>query len=292
MARKNTNTNSIDVEVRNGVAIVWLNRAAVYNALDERMTADLLQVLEEVESDRGLRALILAGRGEAFCAGGDVEWMQRMGQASAAVNEKNALAITRLYHALHACSIPTIARVHGQCFGGGVGFVAACDIAVASTDAEFACAEVKRGLVPAGISPYVLRAIGARNAQRYLLSGERFDAAEAYRMGLVHEICPPEELDAVVNALLGHLITSSPAAQRTTKALLRELSGVPIDEALVRQSAKRMAKMRASAEAQEGMSAFLEKRDPAWIDSLRDTAGTKKAAAKSARAKKGARAKR
>jgi methylglutaconyl-CoA hydratase len=290
MAQKNT--NSIDVEVRNGVAIVWLNRPTVYNALNERMTTDLLQVLEEVEGDRSLRALILAGRGEAFCAGGDVEWMQRMGQASASVNEKNALAITRLFHALHTCSIPTIARIHGHCFAGGVGFAAACDIVVASTNAEFGCAEVKRGLVPAGISPYVLRAIGARNAQRYLLTGERFDAAEAYRMGLVHEICPPDLLDNVVNALLGHLVAGSPAAQRTTKALLQELSGVPIDEALVQQSAKRMAKMRASAEAQEGMSAFLEKRDPAWIGSARKKAGTKKASAKTASAKKGARAKR
>ncbi|HEY9396913.1 MAG TPA: enoyl-CoA hydratase-related protein [Burkholderiales bacterium] len=290
MARKNT--NSIDVEVRNGVAIVWLNRPAVYNALDERMTADLLQVLEEVESDRSLRALILAGRGEAFSAGGDIEWMQRMGQASASVNEKNALAITRLFHALHTCSVPTIARVHGQCFGGGVGFVAACDIVVASTDAEFACAEVKRGLVPAGISPYVSRAIGARNAQRYLLSGERFDAAEAYRMGLVHEICQPDLIDNVVNALLGHLIAGSPAAQRTTKALLRGLNGAPIDEALIRQSAKEMAKMRASAEAQEGMSAFLEKRDPAWIDGARGKTARKKTPAKTASTKKGARAKR
>src|SRR5690606_29647102 len=187
----------------------------------------------EVDAEQSLRALIIGGRGEAFCAGADVEWMRRMGQANARTNEQSALAVTQLYHALHICPVPTIARIHGPCYAGGVGLVAACDIALASSDAEFGCTETKRGLVPAGSGPYVMRAMGARHAQRYLLTGERFDAAGAYRIGLVQEICPPDELDGAINVLLGHLIAGGPQATRATKLLLRELAGTPIDESLV-----------------------------------------------------------
>lgn len=259
---------AIEVEVRNHIAVVWLNRPARHNAFDATMISDLRELLSEVESEAALRALVLGGRGDAFCAGGDVAWMQRMGQAGPDENLASAAAITELFYALYTCSKPTVARIHGGCFGGGVGLAAACDIAVASTDAEFGCAEVKRGLIPAGIGPYVLRAMGPRAAQRYLLTGERFDAAEAYRLGLVHEICPPAELDGTINALLGHVVAGGPAAQQHTKALLRALSTAALDEALVRQSAQRLAEIRASAEAQEGLGAFLEQRDPAWIPPL------------------------
>ena len=271
---------SLDVEVRNNIAIAWLDRPKTYNALDEGMVQDLLAFLEEVSAEQSLRALIIGGRGEAFCAGMDVDWMRRMGQQGGRANDQSALAIARLYYALHTCPIPTVARVHGHCFAGGVGLAAACDIAMASTDVEFGCTEAKRGLVPAGIAPYVMRAMGRRNAQRYLLSGERFDASEAYRLGLVQEICPPDELDARINMLLGHLVAGAPNALRVTKQLLQTLRGAAIDEALVKQSAQRLAQMRTTDEAQEGMSAFLEKRDPAWIATKSAKPAAKKRAQK------------
>ncbi|MBX6392447.1 MAG: enoyl-CoA hydratase/isomerase family protein, partial [Burkholderiales bacterium] len=244
MAKKNSNTPAISVEVRNNIAIVWLDRQSAYNALDEGMVDDLTTALQEIAEEPSLRAMILGGRGEAFCAGMDLKWMRRMGKASASANEKAALAVARLYHTLYNLPLPTIARVHGHCFAGGVGLVAACDIAVASMNADFGCTETKHGLVPAGIAPYFMRAVGPRLAQRYLLSGERFDAAEAYRIGLVQELCPPEELDGTINMLLGHVVATAPGAVRETKRLLHALRGVPIDESLVEQSAKRLAQMR------------------------------------------------
>lgn len=286
MARK----PSISVETRHDIALVWLDRQAAYNALDESMVADLLDLLEEVAATPSLRALVIGGRGAAFCAGMDLQWMRRAGKSGGRANEQSALAIARLYQALATCPVPTIARVHGHCFAGGVGLVAACDIAVASTDAVFGCAEAKRGLAPAGIGAYVQRAMGPRAAQRYLLTGEHFDASEAYRTGLVQELCPPEELDATINMLLGHVVAGAPGAVRATKQLLRELQGVTIDDALVQRSAERLAQMRTTDEAQEGMSAFLEKRDPAWV--LAQAKAAKKTAARKPAAKKPVKKKR
>jgi len=282
MARK----PSISVETRHDIAIVWLDRQSAHNALDEGMVADLLALLEEVTETPSLRALVIGGRGPAFCAGMDLNWMLRTGKRGGRANQQGALAIAQLYHALATCPVPTVARVHGHCFAGGVGLVAACDIAVASTDAAFGCAEAKRGLVPAGIGPYVRRAMGPRIAQRYLLTGEHFDAAEAYRTGLVQEICPPEELDGTINMLLGHVVAGAPGAVRATKQLLRELEGVSIDEALVQRSAERLAQVRATDEALEGMTAFLEKRDPAWVTAVEGKSAAKKSMAKKSAGKK------
>lgn len=257
-------SKSIELELRNGIALLWLNRPRALNALDAGMVEEFIAALGTVEAAKDVRALVLAGRGEAFCSGGDVEWMQRMGKASAKANEQSATAIAQAYYALYRCAVPTIARVHGDCFAGGVGLAAACDIAIATMDADFGCAEVKNGLVPAVIGPYVTNAIGRRHAGRYLLTGEQFDAAEAYRIGLVHEICPAAELDGNINILLGHLVTGGPQAHRTTKALLHELEGERLDEGAVARAARRLAAVRATEEAQEGMTAFLEKREPAW----------------------------
>lgn len=290
MAKKQE--TALSVEVRNNIAIAWLDRQAAYNALDEALVRDLLAFLDEVAAEPGLRAVILGGRGPAFCAGVDMTWMKRMGASGGRANEQSAQLIAQLYHALYTCPVPTLARVHGHCFAGGVGLVAACDIAIASTDAEFGCAETKRGLVPAGIGPYVMQAMGPRLAQRYLLTGERFDAAEAYRAGLVQEICPPEELDGTINMLLGHVVASAPGATRATKQLLRDLRGVRIDDALVGVSAQRLAQMRTTDEAQEGMSAFLEKRDPAWVDTEPKKMPAKKTTAKKTTAKAAAKKKK
>ncbi len=261
---KTSTSKTIELELRNGIALLWLNRPRALNALDATMVEEFTAAIGTVEATKDVRALVLAGRGEAFCSGGDVEWMQRMGKAGAKENERSAAAIAQAYHALYCCAVPTIARVHGDCFAGGVGLAAACDIAIATMNADFGCAEVKNGLVPAVIGPYVTSAIGRRHAGRYLLTGEQFDAAEAYRIGLVHEICSATELDANINILLGHLVTGGPQAHRTTKTLLREIGGEALDEGAVGRAAARLAAARATEEAQEGMMAFLEKREPAW----------------------------
>lgn len=277
---KTSTSKTIELEMRNGIALLWLNRPRALNALDATMVDEFIAAIDTVEAADDVRALVLAGRGDTFCSGGDIEWMQRMGKAGGKENERSAAAIAQAYHALYRCAVPTIARVHGDCFAGGVGLAAACDIAIASMNADFGCAEVKNGLVPAVIGPYVVNAIG-RHAGRYLLTGEQFDAAEAYRIGLVHEICAPAELDGNINILLGHLVVGGPQAHRTTKALLREIDGERLDEGAVARAARRLAAARATGEAQEGMTAFLQKREPAWRAGV-----TGKKPARGARAKR------
>ena len=252
-------------EARNAVALVTLNRPDVHNAFDETLIAELTGALRAAEADDTVRAVVLLGAGESFCAGADLNWMRKMAGFSQAQNLADARTLTTLLATLNTLSKPTIARVHGAAFGGGVGLVACCDIAVGAHEAAFALSEARLGLIPAAISPYVIEAIGARAARRYFLTAERFSAAEAYRLGLLHELVPRAELDARINELLGFLVTAGPHAQAEGKALIRAVAHRPADSRVVSDTARRIARVRASPEGKEGVAAFLAKRKAAWV---------------------------
>ena len=253
------------VEKRNMVAIVTLNRPEVRNAFDDVLIADLTNAFLDLEKDETVRAVVLAGAGPAFCAGADLNWMKRMAGYGFEQNLADAEALARMLKTLDRLSKPTIARVHGPAYAGGVGLVAACDIAIGSHEAEFCLTEVKLGLSPATISPYVLRAIGPRAASRYFLTAEVFDAAEAVRIGLLTALVPAAELDAFIAQLLEHLLAGSAAAHARIKDLVRDIAGRPIDDALKGDTARRIAEIRASPEGKEGIASFLEKRRPKWF---------------------------
>jgi len=272
-ATKRRAFTTIDVAERNGVALVTLDRPDVHNAFDETMIAELTQVLRTIDDSPTARAVILLATGSSFCAGADLGWMKRMAGFAHEQNLEDARALARLLQTLAGLSKPTIARVHGPAFGGGVGLVACCDIAIASHEATFAWSEAKLGLIPATISPYVIEAVGARHARRYMLTGEKFDAAEAYRIGLVHDLTQTvEELDGRVNELLGGLLQAGPQAQKAVKSLVRAVAHRAIDERVIDDTAERIATVRASDEGREGVAAFLERRKPAWVpESLRTT---------------------
>ncbi|HEX6974512.1 MAG TPA: enoyl-CoA hydratase/isomerase family protein [Vicinamibacterales bacterium] len=258
---------TIDVADRNGVGLVTLNRPQVHNAFDETMIRELAQAFDVLDALPRVRAVILLGEGPSFCAGADLDWMRRMAAFDYEQNLADARALAAMLQRLALMNKPTIARVHGPAYGGGVGLVACCDIAVAdSQQAVFALSEVKLGLIPATIGPYVIEAMGARAARRYMMSGERFTAADAYRHGLVHELTPSTaELDDRVNELLGALLLAGPHAQAAAKALVRAVAHRPIDERVIADTAERIASIRATDEAREGVAAFLTKRSPAWV---------------------------
>lgn len=255
-----------DIAIRNAVAVITLARPDVHNAFDERLIAGLTAAFVALDDDRDVRAVVLTGAGKSFCAGADLNWMKRMAAFGAKENFADASALATMLRTLYALSKPTIARVHGAAFGGGVGLVAACDIAVGAQDATFALSEARLGLIPATIAPYVIEAIGARQARRYFLTAERFTAAEAFRIGLLHDIVPLAELDARVNELLDALMAAGPAAQLECKALIRGVAHRPIDANVIAGTARHIAAVRASAEGKEGVAAFLHKRKPAWLD--------------------------
>jgi len=254
----------LDLEIDQGVARLWLNRPARRNAFDAAMVAQLTALLGQLGGRDSVRVIVVGGRGAAFCAGADLDWMVEQGGRSQAGNLEDAQRLAQMFAALDACPKPTIARVHGACFGGGVGLVATCDIALAATSARFSLSEARAGLLPATIGPYVLRAIGHREASRYMLTGGVFDGAEAARIGLVHEPVADTSLDAAVDRSVAALLACGPRAQRETKRLLRDLAGRPIDAAVRADTAARIADARASAEGREGLQAMLEKRTPRW----------------------------
>ena len=256
--------DNIEITVRNSVAQVALNRPAIRNAFDDALIASLTGTLERLDADASVRAVVLTGNGPAFCAGADLNWMKRMAGYNEAQNLEDARALTAMLRTLDRLSKPAIARVHGPAFAGGVGLVAACDIAIGSTEAEFCLTEVKLGLTPATISPYVVRAMGERAARRYFLSGERFSAVEAYRIGLLSDLAQPGELDAKLDALLGHILSGGSAAQAEIKDLIRAVSRGPIGDAMIEDTARRIAKVRVSPEGREGIASFLDKRKPGW----------------------------
>ncbi len=251
-----------------GVATVTLNRPDVRNAFDDVLISELTSALKNLDKDESVRALVLAGAGSAFCAGADLNWMKRMAGYGYEQNLADARALAGMLKTLDRLSKPTVARVHGPAFAGGTGLVAACDIAVGSPEAVFALTEVRIGLSPATISPYVIRAIGERAARRYFLTGERFDAGEAYRLGLLSLLSPPEGLGAALDGVLKHLVQGGPEAHRKIKDLVRAVSrGGPVADALIDDTAQRIAEIRVSPEGREGIASFLEKRKPAWVKS-------------------------
>jgi methylglutaconyl-CoA hydratase len=256
---------SLIVEHRNGIARVALARPDVHNAFDETLIAELTAALKAIEADDAVRAVVLLGHGKSFCAGADLNWMKRVARYGRAENLADARALADMLKVLNALSKPTIARIHGAAYGGGVGLVACCDIAIAAREATFALSEAKLGLIPATISPYVIEAIGARMARRYFLTAERFEAAEAYRIGLVHDIVPAGDLDNRVNEVLGAIVVAGPRAQAESKALIRAVAHRPIADRVIADTASRIARVRATSEAREGVAAFLGKRRATWV---------------------------
>jgi len=247
-----------------GVALLILARAQVHNAFNEVMIAEMTEALGALAADASVRAVVLKAEGKSFSAGADLDWMKRMAGYGEAENLADAQALAGLMRTLATLPKPTIAQVQGAAFGGGVGLVACCDIAVAAEGALFCLSEVRLGLIPAVIAPYVIDAIGARAARRWFLTAERFDAAEALRLGLLHQVVPADGLESAVEALLDRLHEGAPGAQAAAKALIFAVSHRPVDDALVEDSARRIARLRAGPEGREGIAAFLEKRAPAW----------------------------
>jgi len=259
---------TLQCELNQGIGLIWLNRPDLRNAMNDVMLGELTQALGDAISDDAVRVILLAGRGKAFCAGGDLAWMKKARAMSPEEARADSGRLAGVLRLLHQSPKPTVARVHGAAFAGGMGLVAACDVAIASADTRFCLSEVKLGLIPAMISPYVIKAIGERQARRYFLSAEVFEAAEAWRIGLVQSIVPDDELDGAVNAMLGQLLAAGPQAMGHCKQLIADVAGKVIDDALSAETAARIAQVRASDEAQEGIAAFFEKRKPSWLASL------------------------
>jgi methylglutaconyl-CoA hydratase len=253
----------LDID-RKGVATITLDRPQKHNAFDDALIAELAHQLEQVENDDAARVLVLAANGKCFSAGADLNWMRRMAEYSDEENFNDAMQLADMLRRLDELRKPTIARVQGHAFGGGVGLVACCDIAVAAEPAKFCLSEVRLGLMPSIISPFVVRAIGAREARRYFQTAERFDAGEACRIGLVHRVAPPESLDDAVGEIADNLLQGGPQAQAATKEFIALNHGSPVNKELLRDAARRIANLRASDEGREGLSAFLEKRPPEW----------------------------
>jgi methylglutaconyl-CoA hydratase len=256
----------VELEQRGAVRWLWLDRPEVRNAFNDALIADIARAFADVEADAATRVVVVAARGPVFCAGADLNYMRAMSNYSHAENHADALRVARMFHAVHSSSRPVIARVHGDAYGGGVGLAAACDIVVASDTANFALSEVKLGIVAATISPHLVRSMGPRQAARYMLTAERFTAAQARSLGLVHECVSPDELDAGVERLVQALLSCSPAALAATKRLLADVVDVPMeDDVLLAATAKCIADARVSSEGREGIAAFLEKRAPSWV---------------------------
>jgi methylglutaconyl-CoA hydratase len=247
-----------------GNATLTLNRPEVHNAFDPGMVEAITAMLRQLEANDKVRAIVITGAGRNFCAGADIEQMKRTAKFSRSQNLENARATSLMLETLHGLAKPTIACVRGAARGGGVGLVSACDIAIAERGATFRLTEVKLGIIPAMISPFVIAAIGPRQAHRYMLSGEEIDAAEGYRIGLVHDICEEPELNERIGRTLGSLYSSGPNAIAAIKKLIPEVAAARIDGKLMETVSQRIAAIRATAEAQEGLSAFLEKRKTAW----------------------------
>lgn len=252
------------VSVSGHVARVTLNRPEVHNAFDDRLIGELTAVFERLGGDRGVRAVILCANGRSFSAGADLHWMKRTAGYTEAQNLEDARKLAHMLRVLDGVPQPTVALVQGPAYGGGVGLVACCDIAIAAPEVAFSLSEVRLGLLPAAISPYVVAAIGARQARRYFLTAERFDAEVAMRIGLVHEIAAREDLEQTGQRILAALEEGGPEAQAASKRLVARVARGPVDDAMVEDTAARIAHLRAGAEGREGVAAFLDKRRPAW----------------------------
>jgi methylglutaconyl-CoA hydratase len=255
----------LEIEMRGAAAWVWMNRPAVHNALNEDLIRALTDAFRTLGENASVRAIMLTGRGKSFSAGADVESMKRQGAASPVENLASARELAEMFHSIAACPKPAVARVNGAAIGGGLGLVSACDIAIASNAALFAASEVRLGLIPATIGPYVVQAIGARWARRLFLTGERIAAAQAEKIGLVHESVDPEKLDERVQSAIDYLLAGAPGPQKAAKDLIDAVTNRSMTPELMEETAVTIAHIRATDEAREGLSAFLEKRPASWV---------------------------
>ena len=257
--------SALTISVQAGVQTITLSRPDVRNAFNDEVIAELKNAFLAVAQDSNVRCVVLAAEGPAFCAGADLNWMRRMADYTHAENLADAGELAAMLSAMYSCPKPTIARVQGDVFAGGVGLVAACDMAVSVDSVTYCLSEVKLGLIPATISPYVIRAMGARAAHRYFLTAERFSALEAHRIGLVHEVVTADALEAKVAELTSALVSASPHAVRACKRLVQDVAEREINDALVAHTVAGIADIRASAEGKEGVQSFLQKRKPSWL---------------------------
>ncbi len=246
------------------VAEVWLNRPDVRNAFNDGVIAELTAAFSTLGADPDLRAIVLGGHGKAFCAGADLSWMRAMADYTWAQNHADAGGLAQMLWTIWSCPVPVVGRVHGDCYAGGVGLAAVCDVLVASVAANFCLSEARLGLLPATIGPYVVRALGEQASRRYFITAERFSATQAAALGLVHELTSPDELDNKVAEIVAALVANGPAAVKACKQLVKDVAGQPITAELRDDTARRIADIRASTEGREGVQAFLNKRDPSW----------------------------
>lgn len=256
---------TLSVERHGLSATVTLNRPDVRNAFNETTIAEITQVFQELDADAAVRAIVLAANGPAFCAGADLNWMKKMADYTHAENLADAGQLAAMLAAIYRCSKPVVAKVQGDCYAGGMGLVAACDIAVSVDSANYCLSEVKLGLIPATISPYVINAMGESAARRYFITAERFSATEAQRIGFVHEVATAEALDDTVAGIVKALVSNSPNAVRQAKQLVQDVASRELTPELIAATVEGIAQIRASAEGREGVRSFLEKRKPAWL---------------------------
>ena len=260
-----TSNASLDISIAGPVATVTLNRPEMRNAFNETSIAELSRAFRELGAAEGIRVIVLAANGVAFCAGAGLNWMKKLADYTPAENRADAAQLAEMLRAIYLCPKPVVAKVQGDCYAGGMGLVAACDIALAVEDAHFCLSEVKLGLIPATISPYVIKAMGENAARRYFLTAERFTAQEAQRIGFVHSVVKAEALDAAAAEIVKALVSASPNAVKEAKRLVREVAGQPLSHGLIADTAERIAAIRASDEGREGVKSFLEKRKPGWL---------------------------
>lgn len=258
-------TSTLDVTLDGHVARVFLNRPDVRNAFNDGVIIELAQTFATLAADASLRCIVLGGHGKAFCAGADLAWMRSMADYDWDQNRADAGKLAEMLWAIYSCPVPIVGRIHGDCYAGGVGLASVCDVLVAADVATFCLSEARLGLLPATISPYVIRAMGEQAARRYFVTAERFSAAQAHAMGFVHELCTGETLDAKVDEIVAALVANGPMAARACKRLVQDVAGRPIDAELRADTARRIADIRASAEGREGVQSFLNKRKPAWL---------------------------
>jgi methylglutaconyl-CoA hydratase len=257
----------LEIERQGPVARVWLNRPDMRNAFDDQVIAGLADAFRALALDDSLRVIVLGGRGKAFCAGADLGWMGRMAGYTWDENRTDAQALADMLWTVYSCPVPVVGRIQGDCYAGGVGIAAVCDVLVAAEAATFCVSEARLGLLPATISPYVVRALGEQASRRYFATAERFDARRAHQLGFVHELVALDALDTKVEELVAILVANGPVAVRACKKLVQDTAGQPITTALRAETARRIADIRASDEGREGVQSFLQKRKPAWLAS-------------------------
>ncbi|HEY0845631.1 MAG TPA: enoyl-CoA hydratase/isomerase family protein [Noviherbaspirillum sp.] len=256
---------TLEVVIAESVATVTLNRPDVRNAFNETTIAEITQAFRAVGADGGVRAVVLAANGPAYCAGADLNWMKKMAGYTHEENRADAAQLADMLRTIYTCPKPVVAKIQGDCYAGGMGLAAACDIAIAAESANFCLSEVKLGLIPATISPYVIKSMGENAARRYFLTAERFSAQEALRIGFVHQVVSADALDAATADIVKALVANSPNAVKEAKRLVHDVAGKPLSEALIADTAQRIADIRSSDEGKEGVRSFLEKRKPNWL---------------------------